>query len=93
MLRIAWDWWYPAGCIKADSHETDEFKAAPYDGEDAAAEIVQRYINENGADGSNNFEIEIFDPPQYAGVYDIELEWEPSTIATKRKAAVVQPVI
>lgn len=84
--KVTWDWWYPAGCIKSDTRETHEFKYDPYDGEDAAAEIVQDHIDHNDTDGATNFEIEIFEPARLAGIYDVEIELEPRAVATVRDA-------
>lgn len=92
MLKVTWDWWYPTGCIRSEDHCVHEFKYRPYDGEDAAADIVQDDISRNGTDGANRFEIEIFDPPEFAGIYDVELEWEPTAVASKRETRVTETV-
>jgi hypothetical protein len=83
-VKVTWKWWYPPGCIDGGYQSAYEFTHAPYDGEEAAAEIVQRFINENGTDGCKEFEIEILTPEEFAGVYDIALDWEPVTSATRR---------
>lgn len=87
MLTVTWNWWYPGGCIRDTNHNTHVFRHRPYDGEDAATDIAQADINQNGTDGANSFEIEIFEPAEFAGIYDVELEWEPRAVATKRERA------
>jgi hypothetical protein len=86
-LIVKWKWWYPAGCIDTDDLEVSEFTGnyPPFDGEEAASIIIDRYVDECGADGANNFEIEIKEPAEWAGVYDVELEWTPSAYAKRRK--------
>lgn len=86
-MNVKWKWWYPAGCFDSGHVDTDEFDSDPFDGEEAAAEIVQRYIDKFGTDSSSGFDIEILEPASLAGVYAVELDWEPTTVATKRESS------
>lgn len=85
---VKWRWWYPEGCIRAEDGGWDkhalEMRVGCYDADDIAAEIIQTHVNENGNDGCNSFEIEIAAPAFAAGIYDVELEWEPTAVATRR---------
>jgi hypothetical protein len=86
---IKWRWWYPEGCIDSGDlheHETNVL-GLDRDGADSAEEIVQKYIDENGTDGVENFEIEIVSPEDLAAVYDVSLEWAPVAYAAKRSLA------
>lgn len=86
MLTIKWHWWYPGGCIRVDDPETHEHQYPMDGGEDVAEAIVQGHIDEHGTDGSTSFEIEIVEPERMAGIYDVGLDWEPTTHATRRAA-------
>lgn len=40
------------------------------------------------ANGATSFEIEIFEPSRLAGIYDVEIEFEPRAVATMRHETV-----
>lgn len=90
MATVKWNWWYPDGCIKADgyeTHETDLVLSADV-GADVAQEIVDDFIENNFFEGGT-FEVELLEPASVAGVYDVEIEWTPYSVATKREGATV----
>lgn len=92
MRRVEWSWWYPGDCIRTpgwDEHIL-AMNIASYEADDVAAEIVQKYVEENSTDGANSFEIEINSPSWAAGIYDVTLDWEPVASATRRQKATAE---
>lgn len=86
MITVKWRWWYPADCIQSDDLDTHEHNWPMDSGEDVAAAIVQSEIDGNGTDGATSFEVQIVEPERMAGIYDVAIEWEPTTHATMRRA-------
>lgn len=84
-IIVKWGWWYPEGGIRGDADQ-GEFDVAEFDeGEDVAQAIVQKYIDENGTDGAQTFEIEIFEPAEMAGAYEFGVDWSPVLYLTQKR--------
>lgn len=87
-MIVKWRWWYGPDCIQAPGLEKFDTQDEDYlcDADQLAADIVQEHIDANGTDGSNEFEIEIVEPAEFAGVYDVGLDWHPTAFASRRAA-------
>jgi hypothetical protein len=84
MTTVKWRHWYPDGCIMGDFDATEITHATS--GAEAAEILIQEYVEENGVDGSSKFAVEISEPESFVGIYDVNVEWDPRTVATKREA-------
>lgn len=80
---VKWRWAEPGE--DRDHVEDHQYEWASDKGVDVAASIVQNYIEANGTDGCETFEVEIISPVRWAGIYDVGLDWEPHAYATKQQ--------
>lgn len=89
LTKIVWRDWYSEGAIatmtamKTLPREETEIDARFMDGEDVAADLV-RLANENeGECYREGGKITILEPAEFAGNYDVAVDYEPSFSAYK----------
>lgn len=90
-MNVIWREWYNESAVEAMTklgtlprNETDvgyEPGEFGFDGADAASEIAHQANREDPEAFRNGGEIVILEPPEWAGTYDIDVDYEPTFTA------------
>ena len=85
LTKIVWHDWFPPGsnAIVTPYNETEVDTTGDWDSEDVAASLA-KVVNAGDCDAFNRGgKLVIVGPEEYAGVYDITVDYEPVFFAEK----------
>lgn len=90
-MKVIWREWYNESAVEAltkmgtlPRNETEillKYFWHGFDGADAASEIARQANQQDPEAFRNGGEIVILEPPEWAGTYDIEVDYEPTFTA------------